>query len=97
MTDDKGCSLGGISFKTTVKTLKKDESDMSHDVRNNTGVGPCEGEIKMTNLTCFTALLDVQVNHPNIDFLKSQMGKYALGKEYNICFECWLKSMGVKP
>ena len=25
------------------------------------------------------------------------LGEYQLNKEYNICYECWLKSLGVKP
>ena len=29
-------------------------------------------------------------------FVQKQLGNYEIGKEYNICFECWLKSMGVK-
>ena len=31
------------------------------------------------------------------DYYQKQLGKYKLGKAYNICFECWLKSLGAKP
>ena len=28
---------------------------------------------------------------------KRMLGKYKLKKQYNVCWECWLKSLGVKP
>lgn len=30
-------------------------------------------------------------------YMKRQMGPYQLNREYNVCWECWLKAMGVKP
>ena len=30
-------------------------------------------------------------------FIKKQFGKYQDNIVYNICWECWLKSLGVKP
>ena len=30
-------------------------------------------------------------------FLQRQSGPYALDREYEVCWECWLKSLGVKP
>lgn len=33
----------------------------------------------------------------SLEFCQRQMGKYQLGKTYEVCWECWLKSMNVKP
>jgi len=32
-----------------------------------------------------------------VDFVQKQMGEFVIDKEYNVCFECWLKSVGFKP
>lgn len=40
---------------------------------------------------------DKKLSKKIIVFMQKQAGKYKLGKEYNVCWECWLKSMGVKP
>jgi hypothetical protein len=29
------------------------------------------------------------------EFFQKQLGPYELNKQYNICYECWLKSLGV--
>ena len=31
------------------------------------------------------------------EFISKQLGPYEVGKTYNICVECLLKSLGVKP
>ena len=33
----------------------------------------------------------------SLEFCQRQLGKYVLGKTYNFCWECWLKSLGAKP
>ena len=33
----------------------------------------------------------------NLKAMKVSLGRYKLNKAYNVCFECWLKSLGVKP
>jgi len=32
----------------------------------------------------------------DISYMKKQLGKYKLGKDYYVCWECWFKSLGVK-
>ena len=31
------------------------------------------------------------------EFVKKQLGPYKEKFNYNLCFECWFKSMGIKP
>jgi hypothetical protein len=33
----------------------------------------------------------------DIKYLSRQMGPYELGTTYSVCYECWLRSLGVKP
>jgi len=33
----------------------------------------------------------------SVEFTQRQLGKYEINKTYNVCWECWLKSLGVKP
>jgi len=30
-------------------------------------------------------------------YLQRQLGPYQIGKAYCVCYECWLRSLGVKP
>jgi hypothetical protein len=30
-------------------------------------------------------------------FLQHQLGPYQMERKYEVCWECWLKSLGVKP
>ena len=32
-----------------------------------------------------------------VPFYQKQMGDFKLGRQYNVCCECWLKSLGLKP
>jgi len=32
-----------------------------------------------------------------VPFMQLQLGSYKLDKTYNVCWECYLKSLGVKP
>jgi len=31
------------------------------------------------------------------EFVQKQLGDYKPGKNYSICFECWIKSLNIKP
>lgn len=33
----------------------------------------------------------------SLEFCQRQIGKYQMGKTYSVCWECWLKSLGVNP
>ena len=48
-----------------------------------------------------TALVGIRIlllpNEKYREFYQKQIGKYEVDKEYNICYECWLKSLGVEP
>ena len=39
----------------------------------------------------------ISLHDGDTEFLQKQMGGYKIGKSYNVCYECWLKSLGVKP
>ena len=46
--------------------------------------------------------LQILVKHDMLSMPQGQtmaeaMSPYKVGKEYNVCFPCWLKSLGVKP
>jgi hypothetical protein len=41
--------------------------------------------------------LHVRATDESRDELQKQMGDYQLGKNYCICWECYLKSLGAKP
>lgn len=46
------------------------------------------------------AVIGVQISirmPPDDAYMQRQMGPYSHNKEYNVCYECWLRSMGVKP
>lgn len=30
------------------------------------------------------------------EFLQKQLGPYEINREYHICIECWIKSLGIK-
>lgn len=41
--------------------------------------------------------LEFRVEPPNnTSFAKAQMGPYEINRAYGICWECWLRSLGVK-
>lgn len=43
------------------------------------------------------AVIDESLSKEEVSFLNKQFGAYDINKEYNICYECWLRSLGVKP
>lgn len=45
------------------------------------------------SLSLYSKANDIEYN----DFLKKQFGKYELDRSYNVCGECWLKSLGIRP
>lgn len=54
-----------------------------------------KGEISCVSLELLFTIPD---GSPELqDFYRSLIGSYTPGKRYNVCQECWLKSLGVKP
>ena len=33
----------------------------------------------------------------NIEYLQRQLGSYKMNRTYNVCIECWMRSLGIKP
>ena len=61
----------------------------------------CGKEVEYKNEkgeTIFISGIQFIVDCKNLpkEFVQKNLGKYEIGKEYNVCFECWFKSLGIK-
>jgi hypothetical protein len=67
------------------------------DERNTTN-DLCDACGKTLNhITGCSICLSCTSSNEDVEICKSNLGKYVLGKTYRVCFECMLKSYGVKP
>ena len=63
----------------------------------------CSKEVEMKNKPFsvigvrIITVIDGSLSKEEVEFLNKQFGVYDINKEYNICYECWLRSLGVKP
>jgi len=48
-------------------------------------------------LTGYAFSVNIQTDSPSPDFIQKQLGEYKVNKRYKICWECWFKSLGMKP
>ena len=46
---------------------------------------------------CISSDTTDNFNAVNVEELQKQFAPYELNKSYNVCYACWLKSLGVKP
>lgn len=89
MTDESGQSFIGKSV----------EINYGEDAGLTTG-DKFIGEINpMTigRMTGYHFQMNLKTNSPSKEFIQKQLGEYKLNHCYDICWECWFKSLGVKP
>jgi len=63
---------------------------------------PCDAcDKNMRNMETGTTFVGMSIqtysSPTEIEYLSQQLGPYKVDKTYNICLECLLKSLGVKP
>lgn len=84
----------GIKFNATMNFYKKVNK------MKNLKCSACGKEVESNGKSFIGITIKITYEDNKefpIEFIQKQMGKYKVNKQYNICWECWLKSMGVKP
>ena len=88
MTDENGISLVGVKI-AAYKTDLIDEPGEVVLLKTSAEEGMQFTGQQMT--------LEVKITPPTKEFIQKQLGEYSINRSYRICWECWLKSLGVKP
>lgn len=60
----------------------------------------CGKDITNRTTTSWGAMSAITVRFGDLgnqEYAKGQLGEYSIDKEYNICFECFLRALGAKP